>query len=328
MDAVTTARSRPRIRLGTVARVAAGAGILAFVVSRVDVSAMTLRLDERAAAGFAGTVLLLLGVQVLSAVRWRLVLGRHASPGLRSLVGITLVGLFFSNFLPTSVGGDAVRSVVISRVSPRPAWAVSSVFFERFLGLLAMLALLGAGALVATRVFGGALGRTTVSVDGGLVAAVALAVAAAGAVAWRVVRRSARLRGIAREAAALWTGVGDRPREVAAAFGVALAIQALYAFSWWWLASSLGLAVPATDFLVFVPFVSVAAMLPVTISGIGLREGAWALLLAPHGIAQADAVGFSLLYFGAFLVVGAVGGALFAWKGIGRAPAEAEAPAA
>lgn len=297
----------------------AGVGILAFVVSRVDFGTMTLRLDAGAVIGFLATIVLVLVVQLLSALRWRLVMGKEASPGLPTLIRITLIGLFFSNFLPTSVGGDAVRTVAVAKVSSKPAWAVSSVFFERFLGTLAMLVLLAAGALAAPSVFDAAISGATFSSApaAGMAAAAGLVVLAAGVVAWRVLRRSERVRDVAREAAALWTGIGERPREYAAAFGVALAVQALYAAAWYQLSAALGLAVPPAEFLVFVPFVSIAAMLPVTISGIGVREGAWALLLAPYGIGEADAVAFSLLFFLAFLIVGALGGALFALGGLG-----------
>jgi branched-subunit amino acid transport protein len=98
--------------------------------------------------------------------------------------------------------------------------------------------------------------------------------------------------------------------------------------AWMTLGAGLRLPVGWGEMLVFVPFVSLAAMVPVTVAGIGVREGAWALLLAPYGVAAADAVAFSLLYFLAFCLVGAAGGVVFALQGMGRAPSAPGALAA
>jgi glycosyltransferase 2 family protein len=48
---------------------------------------------------------------------------------------INLIGYFFSSFLPTSVGGDVVKAVYISRESKKSTQAYTSVFIDRFLGM-------------------------------------------------------------------------------------------------------------------------------------------------------------------------------------------------
>jgi hypothetical protein len=319
--------SSPRLPVGLLVRILAGGALLALVISRVDPAALTLRWDARTALGVAATVALGFLAQLLSAARWRLVLGGDAAPPFGYLFRIYLVGFFFSLFLPTSVGGDAVRAVSVSRASRRPAWAVSSVVFERMLGLAAMFALLFGGALVAPAVFRRAVDGVGVAwsptpAQGAITVAV---LALLGLMAARLLRRSERVRSVAADAAAVWTGLAARPRSLAAAVGVSLGVQATYAAAWLVLAFALRLPVPALGFLVLVPLVSIAAMLPLTVSGIGLREGAWVLLLAPYGVAAADAVAFSLLYFASMLAVGAAGGALFALRGIG---VEARTPVA
>ena len=52
-------------------------------------------------------------------------------------------------------------------------------------------------------------------------------------------------------------------------------------------------------------------------SGLGVREGAWLLLLAPLGIPAAHAVAYGLLYFLCVMAVAGVGGLLFAVRGLG-----------
>lgn len=328
----TPRRRGARATPGVLARTAAGAALLAFVVARADPGAATLRWDARASAGLAAAVALVALAQVLSAARWRLVLGPDDAPPFGRLLRLYLVGQFFSLFLPTSVGGDAVRAVAVSRGARRPAWAVSSVVFERFLGVVALLAMLAAGGVVAPEVFRASAGRAALGVRPGP-AAVAIAVllltvvAAAGG---RVLRRGERARRVAAEAAALWTGLAGRPVAFGTALAASLGVQGAYVGAWLALAAGLRFPVGAGEMLVFVPFVSLAAMVPVTVAGIGVREGAWALLLAPYGVAAADAVAFSLLYFFAFCLMGAAGGLVFALDGMGRpssAPGAVPSPA-
>ena len=308
-----------RATTGVLVRLLAGGGLLAFVLVRADLGASTLRWDARAAAGVAAAFALAAAAQGLSATRWRLVLGADDAPSFGRLLRLYLVGQFFSLFLPTSVGGDAVRAVAVSRGARRPAWAVSSVVFERFLGVLALLGMLALGGWMAPGVFRASAGRATLGIRPGAaeVAIGLLLLAIVGLTGWRMVRRSARIRRVAGEAAALWTGLAARPGAFGAALGVSLGVQGAYVAAWMALAAGLRLPVGWGEMLVFVPFVSLAAMVPVTVAGIGVREGAWALLLAPYGVAAADAVAFSLLYFLAFCLIGAIGGAVFAMEGIG-----------
>jgi uncharacterized membrane protein YbhN (UPF0104 family) len=312
-----------RATVGVLVRLALGAAILALVVVRADPGAATLRWDARASAGIAAAVALVALAQVLSAARWRLVLGPDDAPPFDRLLRLYLVGQFFSLFLPTSVGGDAVRAVAVSRGARRPAWAVSSVVFERLLGVVALVGMLGIGGLVAPEVFRATAGRATLGIDPAPapVAIALLLLAVLTLAGWRLMMRSGRVRRVAAEAAALWTGLAARPTAFGAALAASLGVQGAYVAAWLALAAGLRLPVGWGEMLVFVPFVSLAAMVPVTVAGIGVREGAWALLLAPYGVAAADAVAFSLLYFVAFCLIGAAGGAVFALEGVGRAPA-------
>ena len=55
------------------------------------------------------------------------------------LVGVYFAGQFANNFLPTSVGGDAMRVVALGRRTGSYAQASASVFMERLTGFLAYL---------------------------------------------------------------------------------------------------------------------------------------------------------------------------------------------
>lgn len=65
-----------------------------------------------------------------------------------------------------------------------------------------------------------------------------------------------------------------------------------------------------------VPVVTLGTMLPITLAGLGVREGIWLLLLGGSGVAPSRVVAMSIGYFGCALLVGAVGLVLFVARGI------------
>lgn len=266
-------------------------------------------------AVLAGSVLLLLS-QALAAVRWRLLLGPGA-PRLSALIHLYLVGAFFSLFLPTAVGGDAFRATMVARSAPEPEAAVLSVVLDRVFGVVALLLFGVAGVLLdpasasglGVRLAGAlAPGRLLLLVSAGLTGLAILALLA---------RRQPRLRALPATLAAALRATLARGRSAALALLVSLAVQALMVLLWMVIARGVGLSLPASRFLVGVPLVSLATMLPLSLAGLGVREWAWVWFLAPFGVPSGDAVALSLSYFACPLLAGLVGGALFTARGAG-----------
>jgi hypothetical protein len=84
-------------------------------------------------------------VEVLGTVRWQILLRIQGIRLSWLRVGaMVLIGLFFNQFLPGSVGGDAMRLYFLFRLAPRKkAGATLSIAMDRFFGLLSILFLAG-----------------------------------------------------------------------------------------------------------------------------------------------------------------------------------------
>ena len=83
---------------------------------------------------------------VIIAYRWQILLVAKQVPmAIRRAISLYFIGNFFNNFLPTSIGGDAVRAYSAGADMDNRMDAFASVFIERFIGLFAIvfLALLG-----------------------------------------------------------------------------------------------------------------------------------------------------------------------------------------
>src|SRR5436309_9343288 len=78
----------------------------------------------------------------------------------------------------------------------------------------------------------------------------------------------------------------------------------------WLIGQALHLSVPGSYYLLLVPTVTLLTLLPISLNGMGVREGATVLLLAPLGVDSGTAVTLAFLWFMAF-VTPSIGGVFF-----------------
>ncbi|MBP1760689.1 MAG: hypothetical protein H6Q64_231 [Firmicutes bacterium] len=288
-----SARSR------TLLKILVSLGLLAWLAFSIDwneLSRVLLHIDYK---WIAVAVLWIVLSVVISVYKWQVILRvQGLDPGWTELWKAYWAGLFFNNFLPSSIGGDAMRIYWITKKNSDTAGSLTSVVAERILATtgLALTGLLG-GLLVATSfqplffIF-----LLLIAASLGL-----LAIITAGKLPGWIERKSGRAVSFLKRIAGHGTRFQGNIKAITgvillsvlfqvAVVGVNHAIfQALHL-------SNLGWPVA----LYVIPATSVAAMIPVGINGYGIREGAYMTLLAGYGTAQGTAFAASLLF--AFLV--------------------------
>ena len=304
--------------------------VLIWRVPSFDTSEVIPEMSARTIAWLVVAALLTLAGLVLSALRWQRVLdvlGLHA--GLRRLVQHYLAGQFVSNVLPTTIGGDVLRVTRLSRETGESPRTFASVVLERLTGWLVLPVISVFGFLVnpplqhlgtATRVALG-LAFSTLLALGILLYAVA---------DQRIGGRFAARDGWRRFAGAVHLGLDQLRRQPKAAANVLLvgfAYQLVLVLAAVAAAQALGVR-PAglTALLAFFPAVAIAQVLPIGISGLGIREGAFVLFLGPLGVASEDAIALGLLLYLLNLGVSLLGAPAFAMGG--RVPEPADVLAA
>jgi uncharacterized membrane protein YbhN (UPF0104 family) len=305
-------------------RITASVVLLAVLIVRVpDFSWSQLfpAWSVRTALWLGAAILLTLAGIVLSAVRWQKVLDAlEVRTKLPRLVRHNLAGHFVSNVLPTTIGGDVLRVTRLSRdtgEAPRP---FASVVLERLTGWLVLPAITIVGFSinpglrhlgVATRVAVG-LAAATLLLLGGVLLAVASA---------RIGGRLAANQGWRRFAGAVHMGLTrlrDHPGAAINVLAAGLAYQLILVLAAVSAAQALGLrAAGLTALLAFFPAVLIAQVLPISVSGLGVREGAFVLFLGPLGVAQHEAIALGLLLYLLNLLVSLLGVPAFA-AGSGR----------
>src|SRR5580692_4828837 len=257
-------------------------------------------------AALAGYLL----AHALGVLKWRMVVNAAgAELDLATSLQCYGGGLFGTLFLPSIVGGDVIRLAVGLRRSPRPAAVLAGNVVDRFLDVSAQAGLVALGLALLP----GSLPESLRSIaTRALLAAIAIGAVLILAVfflrgiflrgrSFRFRRRLARLRHALRS-------VSARPHILFAGWLAGTAIQSTFLLLTAWLASACGLQLPLRVWLFAWPLAKLAAVLPLTQGGIGVREAALVALLAPFGAAGTLVLASGLVWEGIVVIGGSIAG--------------------
>jgi uncharacterized membrane protein YbhN (UPF0104 family) len=294
-------------------RLFVGLAVLGLIIRRIDLRAATLHPSPLLIVAIGGATGLLILSQAVAAFRWKLILNDDRLPW-AYLVRLYMIGSFFGLFLPTSVGGDAVRAMATARSSERAGRAIASVLIDRGFGVVAMIAYAVLGFVLEPGSLAG-LASESIGWKAPHLASIVLALAVGG-VAVLLLSRSARVVSIWHDGWVIFADLARSPRRLGKVLGLALASQGSIVLLWYTLSRGMNLTLPSSMFLWAVPLVSLSALLPVTFAGLGIREGVWLVLLAGSAIPPANIVAFSLLYVVCNILVAITGGILFVSQGL------------
>jgi uncharacterized protein (TIRG00374 family) len=244
---------------------------------------------------------------VVSAVRWQW-LARPVgfNRPLRRYVAAYFIGMFFNLLLPTSVGGDAIRAVYLNAKSGRPMAAVLSVLLDRLSGLLVLLCV----ACVAAVVCPLELPLWMKLAVGGcaVMAIVGLALTPWLARAAGRFPRTAKLATTVRNGLAVYR---REPRLIVSSTALSTVVQASSVLQVGLLGMAVGLDVPWAVYGVAAPMVALLTLLPVSLNGMGVREAAMVVFLAPASVPQDVAVTVAFLWFLVQTAAGLLGGLIY-----------------
>jgi uncharacterized protein (TIRG00374 family) len=105
-----------------------------------------------------------------------------------------------------------------------------------------------------------------------------------------------------------------KPRLLVGSLVISFALQIIEVLSVICIAAALGMiseTVPLTYFFMFMPIIWVVTMIPISVGGLGVREGVFIFFFAQVGVPSDNAVALSLLYYSYLVFSGVVGGLLF-----------------
>jgi len=288
-------------------------GLLVLLAAKLDWYAVL----ERAAQLSWWMLPVAAGIQMLvwalSNLRWWLLIRVHSlGHTYSSLLKPTFIGAFFNNLLPSSTGGDLFRMYHVYRQGHGAAVTVSPIITERAVGLLCMVAL--ATAMIFSFSDESALfqGLRTVLLwllACGLAGAVIVTVPASYYAFHRFAQRWDRFRpvaGLLGITEAVHTYL-SRPYVLIALVAISLTLQGLQIVIFLILGTGVEAVLKPSQYLFIVPLVLVAASIPVTVGGLGVREAAAITLFTAAGMSQEHAAAVSLLFIPVLVISGLPG---------------------
>jgi uncharacterized membrane protein YbhN (UPF0104 family) len=253
---------------------------------------------------------LILAVNVLVVTpRWSLildVLGYRTS--WKALFESVLLGFFLNQVLPTSVGGDVLRAWRAKQLGASWQTSIHSVLFDRATGVLISLL----GALLLLPLAGYHQGGQIIEWTVGAVAGCAVFGLAA---LWAFGHWSTAAHSLCES---MWAFAG-RPCASVAIFALAALNQMLPVAAIWVLASGLNIPLAALDIALITFISTLAATIPISFAGWGIREGTLVYLLGLYGVSSDAAFAVSVLY-GFALTLSAAPGACVLLRGRLRPP--------
>jgi len=297
-------------------RFAVSAGLILWLLHQAQFEELAAALRRSAWWLFALSTLILCARQIIATCRWAIILAAvRISVPLARLLYWYMTATFFNMFLPTALGGDVVRIYQLAKNTGRNADAAASVLMERILGFLALIGMAVVALLLSAKA------RREPTIYGGvLVAAIAfVAVLVAlfhrgfGRMTIRLFRRVGLQRlgeKTERGYAALYT-LQEHRTSIFLAFLISVVFQVVGIVCTYLLGLSLGLNVSLGYYFVSVPIIWLLTMLPVSINGIGVREGGFVLFFTAIGVSHSSALLLSFLCFVQLAFVGLLGGVTY-----------------
>lgn len=261
----------------------------------------------------AAVITMFVGV-VLSALRWQQVLlVFDARVSLRTLTGHYLAGQFVGNVLPSTIGGDVLRVTRCAKSIGSTPTAFASVVLERLSGMVALPMLVVIGFTFRPSLFHAQHSWFALVVSAITLGALGLILFAAGHP--KIAGRFATNENWTRFIGAVFQGI-DRarrdPRQIVRVLLTALIYQVFIVGSYVLIFRALDLDVPIAAVFAFIPAVSMLQTLPISLGGLGVREGALVFFRHGLGVHSASAITVGLLWYGSLVIVSMLGAPIVA----------------
>lgn len=325
-------------QLSLVLRLLVSGGLLAYLIWKSNPAAIWESWQQVDLPLLGLALLVQFAAVAANAAKWNLQLrarGEHLP--YHWMLGVFLTGQFANNFLPTSVGGDALRVAQLGRRIGRYGLAGATVFFDRLSGFAVLSAV--ASAILLLGYVAPALLPVTTPLSLALLAfgftalacgALTLAVAAPGVL---LRMQHLPLPGVVQRPLGKIVQVlasdAPRGRVLLVVLAMSLVYQSLWIAMHVVCGAAFGLGpelVPLLVYALMVTITDILGLAPIFFNNLGAREGVFILYLTQLAVARPTAVALALLVFTVRLAVSVLGGLvlLFGGASVRKAPASGE----
>ena len=268
-------------------------------------------------------LILILGIAffmiAISCWKWQIFLtDRGLRVNIWKLISLYIIGYFFNSFLPGSISGDVVRSYILGKDIKSQVESLSSIFMERFTGLVALVSI---GVIAAIINFHFLLQNPIILFLIALIficfVFLVLVLLNKKLILWLTEKiRIKRIETIKQKLLQAYHIIYEYRFKKAILFktlAISFVFHTMTSVNTWVVCRALGIQMNFLDILVFIPIILLASAIPISIGGLGIWEMGFSLLFVKAGITQPQAFSISLILRAKNYFVVLLGGVLFAF---------------
>lgn len=309
---------------GILVRIAGSTALMYWILTKIEWSKVVEIAKDGSAVYFAAAFIAIQITVVSSILKWKMLVdssryqNQNKDASLSTLGRFYYIGLFFNNFLPGSVGGDVVRVFYLGRITGIPA-ATASVAFER---------LTSGVALVAIAIFSSLYIESARRFLLPLLAAIGVVIF----LVWLIRLWTSKKKKTGKTSSESNTNLQRWLKKIKSGMRETFSVALNYRkenLKWWsmimiysilfqaglaWINDllflSLRIDIPWLELLMIITLISVITMLPISVNGLGVREGCYVLFFGELGVPVEIAVTVSLLFF-VMVAISSLAGGVF-----------------
>ena len=267
-------------------KVAVSSAFLYFVLARTGYAKVLAVLGGIKLSAFISAILLYIFAQYISTLRWKLLLPQGL--GTRKLFSLYMIGSFFNIFLPGIIGGDAVKGYYLYQATGDGSLSLASVFMDRYLGFVVLITICAVAF---------PFGYTYLHGSGvEWVLPVTIFSFVVGSLLFFRLRLGSRVKFVG-QIYANFSLYRNKSGVIAKALLLSAFVQFASIIAVYVLSVGLGQHTPLLAFFIYLPLIILFSMLPISISGLGVREGAFVVFFGLAGVRPEAATAISLSWF-------------------------------
>jgi hypothetical protein len=224
-------------------------------------------------------------------------------------------GIFFGLFLPSTIGGDLVRSIDLSTHTKKMPEVVATVFLDRLSGYVGMVIVAFSAVVFGWSFIQDKAVLTAVGII--ITFLIIILLVLFNPFLYSKINkllnspRAGKMRELLRNLHQEIHIFRHRKDIIIYNLILSLLVQIIGPLTFYFIGLSLGIKISIIYFFIFVPIISVITMLPISIGGLGLRDATTVLFFAKIGVAKDLAFAMSLLSFLFALIYGSIGGIIY-----------------
>lgn len=308
-------------------KICVSVAILVFLFRKIDPEVFWNTVISVSPKAIVAVAFLIFCNQCLCAFRWLTLLKKDIGVSYLRLLSIYFIGMYFNNFLPTMVGGDIVKGYLLYKNTSRGDVSFASIFMDRYSGFTALMSITAVAFIPGYALIKG----TNMPL---FVIALLLGFVCISLVLWVGPLHSWAMRilakvhfyGINKKIDTFYNVLMSYRNHwpmLAKVFGYSIIVQGANVLGYYFLGTQLGMNVSIGYYFLFIPLTTTISMLPLSLSGIGIREGAFVFLFTAVGATSEQAMTLSLMWFVVTAIVSLIGGIEYVRAGGARAVRQA-----